>query len=96
MALGNRHCPAGVPVGLGNSVLMALALVRSAPRLSTGLLEVPVILRLQPFVAGQIKPVVAGQAFTSVYFSLLYALRLEPEDREVLRAFQRKFNRWRI
>ena len=38
---------------------------------------------------------VAVLVFTGVYFSLLYALRLEPEDREVLRAFRRKFKRWR-
>ena len=75
---------------------MALAWIRSAPRLNIRLLDLLVTLRLQPCAARQLKQLMAGLVFTGVYFSARHGLRLEQEDREVLRAFQRKFNRWRF
>ncbi|MCH8837995.1 MAG: hypothetical protein IIA60_09390 [Candidatus Marinimicrobia bacterium] len=96
MALGNCHGPAGLPVGLGKSLLKAMPWIWSALRLGIRLWDVLVTLRLQPCAARQLKQLVAGLVFAGVYFSALYGLSLEPEDREVLRAFQRKFNRWRF
>lgn len=56
MALGNRHGPEGLSVGLGNSVLMALAWIRSAPQLNIRLLDLLVTIRLRPCAARQLKP----------------------------------------
>ena len=70
MAFGNRHGPAGVPVGLGISLLKAMPWIWSALRLGIRLWDVLVTLRLQPCAARQLKQLVAGKGAPVVRMAL--------------------------